>query len=797
MLACAVVAAAGCLQSSAVQCENGTVCPAGYVCGPSYAPCVLPEQLAACEGAADETACDDLGAPGVCRGNVCVREGCGDGFVRGAEECDPWATPTIESCGQLGYDNDAPVGCKPDCTFDRTACDGICGDGELDADEQCDGDDLGATTSCAQLGYYDAVPLTCNQLCRYDVTECTGFCGDHVVTDGHELCEDTWRRPEQCVAYGYDAGALGCNLLCTASFDDCVQIGWRSAVPPISGTFGDVSGTAANGMWMLQHPLALHRKLDGTWVTTQAAPSNAAYRLSAIWAQSASTVWAVGDSGTVRRWNGTSWVNEATNSASVTNNGIHGSSASDVWAVGSNGTVFKRINGVWNKYTYGTNANLLDVWVIAPDDVWSVGSVGSPGGEGSGSGVRHNGVPIAVGSTQTFLSVWASSASNVFAGDAAGTVVRWNGTSWDSWPVLGEAVVALWGSGPLDVWAVGDGGERSHFDGTRWRSIGPDTMSQAVSIWGSGPGDVWMTGSSLLHYGGSAFTTTAGPPGVTTLDAIGGTDDDNIWIMDYGAYDLWQFHGGTWTKRNVGGASHAWGTAWDDMWFAAGNSMKHWDGSTTTSQATGDIVNAVWGASSTDVWMAGSSLHHYTGTWTEVATTQLTHAMWGFGANDIWAVGSAVLHKTAAGWNTVTAPGTTDLFGVWGAASNDVWAVGEAGLVIHWNGTAWSAVDLGLTADLYDVWGTAADDVWIVGTQNTLLHREGGQWIPVRSPAAPETAFYSVRGSARQMIFGGDTHSVLERTVPWTCRATETACSDRTDDDCDAMIDDADLDCPP
>jgi hypothetical protein len=59
----------------------------------------------------------------------------------------------------------------------------------------------------------------------------------------------------------------------------------------------------------------------------------------------------------------------------------------------------------------------------------------------------------------------------------------------------------VWGSGPNDVWAVDAGGGILHWNGGAWSASngGATTLS---GIWGSGPNDVWAVGgSSLLHHG--------------------------------------------------------------------------------------------------------------------------------------------------------------------------------------------------------------------------------------------------------------------------------------------------------
>ena len=86
---------------------------------------------------------------------------------------------------------------------------------------------------------------------------------------------------------------------------------------------------------------------------------------------------------------------------------------------------------------------------------------------------------------------------------------RLGGTSFavvDGVPTT-ESLHGVWGSGPKDVWVVGDAGTILHFDGATWTKataafpLGkkPDLRG----VWGSGPNDVWVVGDAFaLHFTG-------------------------------------------------------------------------------------------------------------------------------------------------------------------------------------------------------------------------------------------------------------------------------------------------------
>ena len=61
---------------------------------------------------------------------------------------------------------------------------------------------------------------------------------------------------------------------------------------------------------------------------------------------------------------------------------------------------------------------------------------------------------------------------------------------------------AIWGSGPNDVWAVGEHGTLLHYDGKSWRlssgAFPPGKRPHLYSVWGSGPSDVWAVGGDTV-----------------------------------------------------------------------------------------------------------------------------------------------------------------------------------------------------------------------------------------------------------------------------------------------------------
>jgi hypothetical protein len=68
------------------------------------------------------------------------------------------------------------------------------------------------------------------------------------------------------------------------------------------------------------------------------SPATAALR--GVYAGSVTQAWAVGDGGTLIRWDGSAWT-PATSGTTQALNGIWGASSAEVWAVGNAGTILR------------------------------------------------------------------------------------------------------------------------------------------------------------------------------------------------------------------------------------------------------------------------------------------------------------------------------------------------------------------------------------------------------------------------------------------------------------------------
>lgn len=263
-----------------------------------------------------------------------------------------------------------------------------------------------------------------------------------------------------------------------------------------------------------------------------------------------------------------------------------------------------------------------------------------------------------------FGSVFTASRSQAWAvgfqqGGGIGTVTplieHWNGASWavaQGVPgVTNQALSAVGGSGPTDVWAGGQG-VMEHFNGTSWTKVAfPAAAFPVSAISADSPADAWAAGGRgqpglapvIGHWDGAAWHQVEPPTpptyssSFTSIDALSPAD---VWVA---------------------------GGGFDEF----GNPVEfldHWDGTQwqlTLNPVAGADTVAISGTSPTDVWMVGETT-------------------------------GVILHFNGTAWTQVPNPASGNGAGLAAVAAlspTDAWAMSANGtLTEHWDGTAWNVV---------------------------------------------------------------------------------------------------------
>ena len=138
-------------------------------------------------------------------------------------------------------------------------------------------------------------------------------------------------------------------------------------------------------------------------------------------------------------------------------------------------------------------------------------------------------------SYQIVRGVWGSSANDVFSVGYEGTILHYDGTSWNAMTSgTGYSLDAVWGSSANDVFAVGGGGTILHYDGTSWNAMTSGTTTDLYGVWGNSAGDVFAVGRSgtILHYDGTSWNNMES--GTTaSLCGVWGSSSNDVFAVGF------------------------------------------------------------------------------------------------------------------------------------------------------------------------------------------------------------------------------------------------------------------------
>ena len=183
----------------------------------------------------------------------------------------------------------------------------------------------------------------------------------------------------------------------------------------------------------------------------------------------------------------------------------------------------------------------------------------------------------AAGVSADLYGVWAGNGSVVAVG-SAGTVARWNGTSWTvaAQPAAaGRTLRAVWGAGPDSLWMVGDGGLLLYWNGGSASAVSSGISETLRAIWGSGAADIWAVGDAgrILHYDGSLWTPHVQGSALTrrNLTTLYGSSAQRMFVAGEGG-TLLQYDGRQFLSLQSGtqGALHGVFIGRDDDVLAVG-----------------------------------------------------------------------------------------------------------------------------------------------------------------------------------------------------------------------------------
>jgi hypothetical protein len=253
---------------------------------------------------------------------------------------------------------------------------------------------------------------------------------------------------------------------------------------------------------------------NNSWVPEQTGTASVLYD---IWGSAQHNIIAVGEGGTILRYDGSSWNTDASGTT-IHLSGIWGSAMDDIYAVGDKATLLHYDGVRWSPVAHplsGTDYPLYDVWGSSATDVFVAGFGAVIHYDGTVWSRMDLSAVVADWSSIVFNSVWGSSGADVYVSVDWG-VIHYDGKRWSLIPdiTIYGSISALWGSAADDIFVTGNGYDKGmsksygmiwRFDGTAW--MGYFFEYNLSCVWGNTGADVYAAGpgGTLLHYDGSEW----------------------------------------------------------------------------------------------------------------------------------------------------------------------------------------------------------------------------------------------------------------------------------------------------
>jgi len=202
---------------------------------------------------------------------------------------------------------------------------------------------------------------------------------------------------------------------------------------------------------------------------------------------------------TITRWNGSAWSSlssatspsiPADSSSALSNlNAVQvidtsGNGIGDFgFAVGDSGTILKYNGTTWTKLTSPTTQSLNSVNIVSTNEAWAVGAAGVI--------LKWNGTSWSTFTSPTTTALnqitmldtqGTGTASAGWAVGNSGVAITYNGTSWSSQNIGGVNRFGVKMFSANDVWAVGVGGAITHWDGSAWTAFSSGVTTQLNDI---------------------------------------------------------------------------------------------------------------------------------------------------------------------------------------------------------------------------------------------------------------------------------------------------------------------------
>jgi PKD repeat protein len=424
---------------------------------------------------------------------------------------------------------------------------------------------------------------------------------------------------------------------------------------------------------------------------------------------------------------------------------------------------------------YPTGNTLKSLWGMG-DSLFAAGEAGTI--------LRYDGttwMPMSGGTENSLNKIWGTSESNIFAAGHRGTILHYDGANWEPMKSgISENLKAIWGTSDSVLFAAGDSGTILRYDGTDWLLVDSGTEDNLCAVWGYGD-SLFAAGENgtLLHYDGTEWNSA--DAGISEkLNGIWGSSAWDVFAVGDAGIIL-HYDGIGWNAVNSGTSENLtgiWGTSGEVIVTGAYGTILHYDGTRWTAMKsdTAEWLYDVRGAAGSDIFAVGhyGTILRYDGAnWKQIntGTREWLKSVWGTSESDMFAVGggfdyetsryyTVILRNEGTGWHEMNADSAEFLYDIWGTSGSDVFAAGWGGTILHYDGTNWHQMDSGTSENLWRIAGTSGSDMFAAGDSGTVLHYDGTKWSKLETGTS-EHLYGIWANSASDVFAAGDNGTIL------------------------------------
>lgn len=484
-------------------------------------------------------------------------------------------------------------------------------------------------------------------------------------------------------------------------------------------------------------------------------------------------------------------------------NAVFAVSATDVWAVGNVGSILRYDGKTWKRVESGTTADLLGVWARKANEVYFAAGAGGllrfdgnavskmtttaiTTGEITGvfggannlfvttrssdayrydgaNWTRYNSTTLGIRPTAALLGVTGTADNDVIVYGSERATVRWNGSTWTAQPSMTLGLTYVTALAQNAYYGTVVDGTVWQYDtskaGFQWKQLGTIVNTTSLTgIYVASPTALFAsspTGLIQRWDGTKGNAIDTGVRDVTSFSALHGTSANDVWAVGRrGAIVHYDGTTATGSRSNLfsGDFIGAWGTDTRNVQFLTNkNTVVRYDGATYTESAplvTGAGAQALVlaGTSANDMWLGGlvagkAAILRSTngGAFTQVPLeanflmfASVVDHIFPLSPTNAWAAGNPsynLVHWDGTSWVTdVSYITDSPIVGVWASGANDVWVASQA-KIHRYNGSAWSMVPT-VNGNLYSLHGSSATDVW-AGDIRSVWRYNGTSWTKV------------------------------------------------------------------